>query len=275
MVNPRLSHSDLGALSLKRRTSRELIYLCPFCDDRRGHLYVNILKGTWFCFKEGRGGYLDSSNLNSLSSQAYYKEQIVTPPPTSSHKLPPDFTPLSMNSFDPFEQLLINYLQKRYLKKEQWGLFSPGYSLIQEYWGRVIICYQNFFIARAVISSCHPPYINPPAIVKPLWFYTWSKEGSLLLVEGVFDLIKVLPLLDHKKYCGAGALLGKSISIHQRQSLQKVSKDLTLLLDKDAYLDALSLAINLSAQGFNCNVLKLSHSKDPNSCSSSKLKELL
>lgn len=46
---------DISKLSLRRR-GRELVGDCPFCQDRRHHLHVNLDKGVYHCFRCGASG---------------------------------------------------------------------------------------------------------------------------------------------------------------------------------------------------------------------------
>lgn len=49
-------------LSPRGRSGKDIIYLCPECNDRSGHLYVNYEKGYFHCFRCDFGG----RSLNKL-----------------------------------------------------------------------------------------------------------------------------------------------------------------------------------------------------------------
>lgn len=47
---------DIEALNFRRSSGQELRADCPFCSDRKGHLYVNVTKGVWHCVRCGAAG---------------------------------------------------------------------------------------------------------------------------------------------------------------------------------------------------------------------------
>lgn len=55
-------------LSKVRREGQHDVYICPFpdCGDERGHLYIHVDTGLWYCFHCGRGG-------NPLTLYAQYR----------------------------------------------------------------------------------------------------------------------------------------------------------------------------------------------------------
>jgi DNA primase len=34
----------------------DLVYLCPLCEDRKGHMQLSVRRGIWHCYRCGRGG---------------------------------------------------------------------------------------------------------------------------------------------------------------------------------------------------------------------------
>jgi len=51
---------ELLKINIRKKEGRELIALCPFCDDSSGHLYISTDKPVYHCFKcESKGDYLD------------------------------------------------------------------------------------------------------------------------------------------------------------------------------------------------------------------------
>jgi len=51
---------DLLKINIRKKEGRELIALCPFCNDSSGHLNISTDKPVYHCFKcESKGDYLD------------------------------------------------------------------------------------------------------------------------------------------------------------------------------------------------------------------------
>ncbi|MHB8927798.1 MAG: DUF3854 domain-containing protein [Bacillota bacterium] len=58
---------DITTLSLRRR-GRELVGDCPFCQDRRHHLHVNLAKGVYHCFRCGASGKVKGGDKSPAKS---------------------------------------------------------------------------------------------------------------------------------------------------------------------------------------------------------------
>lgn len=54
------------------RSNEDIIYVCPQCDDKSGHLYVNYNKEKWHCFKCNAGGKRLESLLRMLHIEIGY-----------------------------------------------------------------------------------------------------------------------------------------------------------------------------------------------------------
>lgn len=69
-VLPRLNLSEV------RRSGAHNIYLCPFCGDEKGHLYVNMDSGLWCCFLCGEKGnpLVLYAKCRNISNRQAYKE---------------------------------------------------------------------------------------------------------------------------------------------------------------------------------------------------------
>lgn len=61
---------DMTALNFKSASGQELRADCPFCNDRKGHLYVNLSKGVWHCVKCHASGWVDVNGNVRLSGYA-------------------------------------------------------------------------------------------------------------------------------------------------------------------------------------------------------------
>lgn len=52
-----LEAAEMCGLNLIKNRGDEVIALCPFCNDRSGHLYLNPDKNAYHCVRCGEGGY--------------------------------------------------------------------------------------------------------------------------------------------------------------------------------------------------------------------------
>jgi DNA primase len=136
---------------------------------------------------------------------------------------------------------VMRYLSNRRIGPEIIEKFDIGYTVIGEFENRIIIpSYDafgelNYFIARAFSNRAKPKYLNPEAEKQEIIFsenkINW--DSTIYLVEGVFDHI-VIP--------NSIPLLGKFISPKLFNEIyNKASANIVIVLDSDAYDDALEL----------------------------------
>lgn len=57
MIAEILEAAEMCGLDFIKDNGDELIYRCPFCGDKSGHLYVNPAKNVYHCVRCGEGGY--------------------------------------------------------------------------------------------------------------------------------------------------------------------------------------------------------------------------
>ena len=260
--------------SLKK--SNEYMWWSPFTQHHKPKLQVNIQTGKWHCwvsnqgghnlyqlFKKVGAGYNDFKELNKLLGDvSYYKKDNDTT--TDDVRLPQEYKSLS----DPFDTSLIKehairFLRKRGITKEDIIRYNLGYCSEGKYNNRIIIpSYDskgqlNYFVGRDFYSS-NFKYMNPPNVAKDVigfdLYVNWSLP--IILVEGVFDAMSVKS--------NSIPLFGKTILPKlYKKIVEKKVKDIFIILDSDAFDDAIRMTEKFVNEGINVNFVKLD-GQDPN-----------
>jgi len=213
-------------------------------------------------FKKVSAGYNDFKELNTLlGDTSFYKKDDDTK--SEVIQLPKEMKSLS----DPFDTSVIKehairFLRKRGFNSEDIERYNLGYCSEGVYNNRVIIpSYDsdgklNYFVGRDFYNS-NFKYKNPPFpkdVVGFDLYVNWSLP--IILVEGVFDAMSIKS--------NAIPLFGKSI-------LPKLSKKITekrvnsifIVLDGDAFNDAIQMVEKFTDNGISVNFVKLD-GNDPN-----------
>ena len=260
--------------SLKK--SNEYMWWSPFTQHHKPKLQVNIQTGKWHCwvsnqgghnlyqlFKKAGAGYNDFKELNKLLGDvSFYKKDNDTT--TDDVRLPQEYKSLS----DPFDTSLIKehairFLRKRGITKEDITRYNLGYCQSGKYNNRIIIpSYDskgqlNYFVGRDFYSS-NFKYMNPPNVAKDVigfdLYVNWSLP--IILVEGVFDAMSVKS--------NSIPLFGKTILPKlYKKIVEKKVKDIFIILDSDAFDDAIRMTEKFVNEGINVNFVKLD-GQDPN-----------
>ena len=260
--------------SLKK--NNEYMYWSPFTQHHKPKLQVNIQTGKWHCwvsnqgghnlyqlFKKAGAGYNDFKELNKLLGDvSFYKKDNDTT--TDDVRLPQEYKSLS----DPFDTSLIKehairFLRKRGITKEDITRYNLGYCQSGKYNNRIIIpSYDskgqlNYFVGRDFYSS-NFKYMNPPNVAKDVigfdLYINWSLP--IILVEGVFDAMSVKS--------NSIPLFGKTILPKlYKKIVEKKVKDIFIILDSDAFDDAIRMTEKFVNEGINVNFVKLD-GQDPN-----------
>jgi len=260
--------------SLKK--SNEYMWWSPFTQHHKPKLQVNIQTGKWHCwvsnqgghnlyqlFKKVGAGYNDFKELNKLLGDvSFYKKDNDTT--TDDVRLPQEYKSLS----DPFDTSLIKehairFLRKRGITKEDIIRYNLGYCSEGKYNNRIIIpSYDsrgqlNYFVGRDFYSS-NFKYMNPPNVAKDVigfdLYVNWSLP--IILVEGVFDAMSVKN--------NSIPLFGKTILPKlYKKIVEKKVKDIFIILDSDAFDDAIRMTEKFVNEGINVNFVKLD-GQDPN-----------
>ena len=260
--------------SLKK--SNEYMWWSPFTQHHKPKLQVNIQTGKWHCwvsnqgghnlyqlFKKAGAGYNDFKELNKLLGDvSFYKKDDDTT--TDDVRLPQEYKSLS----DPFDKSIIKehairFLRKRGITKEDITRYNLGYCQSGKYNNRIIIpSYDskgqlNYFVGRDFYSS-NFKYMNPPNVAKDVigfdLYINWSLP--IILVEGVFDAMSVKS--------NSIPLFGKTILPKlYKKIVEKKVKDIFIILDSDAFDDAIRMTEKFVNEGINVNFVKLD-GQDPN-----------
>ena len=260
--------------SLKK--SNEYMWWSPFTQHHKPKLQVNIQTGKWHCwvsnqgghnlyqlFKKAGAGYNDFKELNKLLGDvSFYKKDDDTT--TDDVRLPQEYKSLS----DPFDKSIIKehairFLRKRGITKEDITRYNLGYCQSGKYNNRIIIpSYDskgqlNYFVGRDFYSS-NFKYMNPPNVAKDVigfdLYVNWSLP--IILVEGVFDAMSVKS--------NSIPLFGKTILPKlYKKIVEKKVKDIFIILDSDAFDDAIRMTEKFVNEGINVNFVKLD-GQDPN-----------
>ena len=260
--------------SLKK--SNEYMWWSPFTQHHKPKLQVNIQTGKWHCwvsnqgghnlyqlFKKAGAGYNEFKELNKLLGDvSFYKKQDDDTP--DAVRLPQEYKSLS----DPFDTSLvkehaIRFLRKRGIDKEDIIRYNLGYCQSGKYNNRIIIpSYDskgqlNYFVGRDFYSS-NFKYMNPPNVAKDVigfdLYVNWSLP--IILVEGVFDAMSVKS--------NSIPLFGKTILPKlYKKIVEKKVKDIFIILDSDAFDDAIRMTEKFVNEGINVNFVKLD-GQDPN-----------
>ena len=256
--------------------TNEYMYWSPFVQHHKPKLQVNIQTGKWHCwvsnqgghnlyqlFKKAGAGYNDFKELNKLLGDvSFYKKDDDTT--TDDVRLPQEYKSLS----DPFDTSLIKehairFLRKRGITKEDITRYNLGYCQSGKYNNRIIIpSYDskgqlNYFVGRDFYSS-NFKYMNPPNVAKDVigfdLYINWSLP--IILVEGVFDAMSVKS--------NSIPLFGKTILPKlYKKIVEKKVKDIFIILDSDAFDDAIRMTEKFVNEGINVNFVKLD-GQDPN-----------
>ena len=256
--------------------TNEYMWWSPFVTHHKPKLQVNIQTGKWHCwvsnqgghnlyqlFKKAGAGYNDFKELNKLLGDvSFYKKDDDTT--TDDVRLPQEYKSLS----DPFDKSIIKehairFLRKRGITKEDITRYNLGYCQSGKYNNRIIIpSYDskgqlNYFVGRDFYSS-NFKYMNPPNVAKDVigfdLYVNWSLP--IILVEGVFDAMSVKS--------NSIPLFGKTILPKlYKKIVEKKVKDIFIILDSDAFDDAIRMTEKFVNEGINVNFVKLD-GQDPN-----------
>ena len=217
------------------RNPDEIQFCCVYCGDEHYHLYVNIKKNVFHCFKCGASGKTNAT-LEHISAVHLTQFNYKTEGPPLPIKLPPAhpniLPPLAL------KHLVDRNIYESDVKRHTIYAASP-YS---KYFSRLILPYHpkagfaSYFVARSYTGLAFPKYLNPPGSKKVVFFSPqipdvnfpqyWGLD-ELVLVEGVFDMVKA------SRHGPSGAILGKELKHNQARVIVAGFSRVYLLLDND------------------------------------------
>ena len=259
--------------SLKK--SNEYMWWSPFVQHHKPKLQVNIQTGKWHCwvsnqgghnlyqlFKKVGAGYEDFKELNQLLGETSFYQKD-TDKKSEIIQLPQECKSLSdKTDTSIIKQHALRFLRKRGITSEDIKRYNLGYCSEGVYQNRIIIpSYDsigklNYFVGRDFYASTLK-YKNPPIPKDVIGFdlyVNWSLP--IILVEGVFDAMSIKN--------NSIPLFGKTIlpKLYGKIIENKV-KDIFIILDSDAFDDAIQITEKFVNEGISVNFVKLD-GKDPN-----------
>ena len=257
--------------SLKK--NNEYMWWSPFITHHKPKLQVNVQTGKWHCWVSNQGGHNlfqlfkrvgatkpDYQSLSKLLGETIFVKQDV--PGQQDIRLPDEYKSLSEPHTSIIRDHALLFLKKRGITSEDIKRYNIGYCTEGEYQNRIIVpSYDehgklNYFVGRDFYASTLK-YKNPPISKDIIGFdlyVNWSLP--IILVEGVFDAMSVKN--------NSVPLFGKTIlpKLYQKIVEKKV-KDIFIVLDSDAFDDAIQMTEKFVNEGINVNFVKL-NGKDPN-----------
>ena len=259
--------------SLKK--NNEYMWWSPFVSHHKPKLQVNIQTGKWHCwvsnqgghnlyqlFKKVGAGYQDFKLLNQLLGETSFYQKD-TDKKSEVIQLPQEMKSLSdKKDKSIIKEHALRFLRKRGITSEDIKRYNLGYCSEGVYQNRIIIpSYDsigklNYFVGRDFYASTLK-YKNPPIPKDVIGFdlyVNWSLP--IILVEGVFDAMSVKN--------NSIPLFGKSILPKlYGKIVEKKVKDIFIILDSDAFNDAIQMTEKFVNEGISVNFVKLD-GKDPN-----------
>jgi len=242
--------------------SDEFVIPCPYCPDgdhpTHSHCFLNPEKEVYHCFRCGASGSLRALLRDSGVDETIIEEMRLGAPKPDAflhQPIPFDFKPIGLSGLFS-ERKAVEYLKARDLDESAFTKYDIRYTNTGRYGGRVIIpIYESrrmvCFVARAVFKSLYPKYLYPHrgetilTAGEAIFGYEGYSTKKVLLVEGVFDAISVRKKLGTDEF-NIMAILGKSLSNYQAAKLWRLpTSAFYIMLDKDARVDAITLATKL------------------------------
>ena len=259
--------------SLKK--SNEYMWWSPFITHHKPKLQINIQTGKWHCWVSNQGGHnlfqllkkvgagrQDYQTLSKLLGETTFYNNDKDNAGKQDITLPKEFKSLAEPHNSILRDHAMLFLKKRGITQEDIVRYNLGYCIEGEYQNRIIIpSYDsngklNYFVGRDFYASTLK-YKNPPIPKDVIGFdlyVNWSLP--IILVEGVFDAMSVKN--------NSIPLFGKSILPKlYGKIVEKKVKDIFIILDSDAFNDAIQMTEKFVNEGISVNFVKLD-GKDPN-----------
>jgi len=224
-----------GKYNLEINTEQE-VFNCWKCEEPKfsGHLsqLVRIFgtKADYDLYKSYAGSFYD--RFTSFEKKDNIEEEIDL-----TIELPREF--ISFHDMENENQDHINaymyMVNERKIAREELLKYRMGFCIDGKYAGRIIIpSYDqdgmvNYFVGRSFKKSLKPPYINEGYI-------NW--DSTIYIVEGVFEMFSLV---------NGAPQLGKTLSKRMVSLLSERKPNVVIVLDPDAYINAIRIFQTLSA----------------------------
>lgn len=251
----------------------EHYFHCPFCHHSNNKFAVNVVKTVYHCWHCNKSGSLFSlfkrigaSKTHTtelyklLSGRVQYRFDDTTTGEVLV--LPDEYKPMWRPEETFAYRNALSYLKRRNISGYDILRYQIGYAETGPYANRIIIPSfdadnnLNYFVTRDIYDASPRKYMNPKTSKNIVAFenqINWSLP--VVLCEGVFDAIAIRR--------NAIPLLGKfpSNRLIATMLMEKV-KDVYIVLDKDAEMNALQIEQELSLHELNVRFVNL-NGKDP------------
>jgi len=235
---------------------------CPLCEertgkvDRKGALSINVHSGVYYCWKCGATGCIREGEREVRDAPPERKVEAFSPPE--------EFTPIlePALSLDPARI----YLEGRGLALEMLALAGVGACSWGRYARWVVVPVLGAeggrglgWVGRTWVKGVEPTYYYPVGMARGSVLYnqgalTAESDGPVYVVEGVFDALALGQ--------DAVAVLGKASENHV-EMLAGCQRPVVVVLDGDAWLEGLALAMRLRLHGQRAGSVRLPPKTDP------------
>ena len=266
----------LGNYHKHYKNKGQISFDCPVCSDikgldsgdGKGNLEINYNHHVYKCWACSEA-YGTHGTINKLirkyGNRSHLKQYRLVIPDDKKRiiinnenvidGLPKEFTPLDIirDNFD--YKKAIDYLKKRNIGIELIKKYNLGYAVTGDYRGRIIFpSYDendeiNYYLGRSYDQYTKLKYKNPEVSKMEIIFnegkINW--DSNLYLVEGVFDHIAIPNSIP---------MLGKVLNdLLFQKIMNKLEGKIIIVLDADAYQDALKLYKRLNSTRLRNKVL--------------------
>lgn len=271
----------LGSPRKHSETRCQIAFDCPECSaekgmidgDGKGKLEINYAKDVykcWVCYQQnGTHGSITKLIKNYGNDKLLEEYRIFKPDKVRQYEkkerindLPESYQKLSELSSGYHYSKAMLYLSKRRITPDMIERYGIGVCSSGLYKDRIVIpSYDlygdiNYFVTRAYDSKNFMKYLNPEVDKTQMIFneklVSW--DSTIYIVEGVFD---------HMVVPNSIPILGKFISDKLlKMLLEKASANVVVLLDDDAYNDAVELYKTLNVDNLYGRIRIIKMPKD-------------
>jgi len=295
--------TNVGVIQAEIDNGEELRVLCPFCDDRKGKMYINTEKRTVFCQRCRYGvgiGFLKFM----ADAEGIPKHQVVLRLMQSALHIEGSVDSLLdriLNSGDELGEVDNSGVEKahsiclpegsvRLFRGIRTGLAQRAERYLRSrlsaeqcrrdkfYLWRCRVLIPTYFagelvtwVARDLTGKSSRKYMTPTGVSQGLWIFGWDRIRNLdrvVVVEGCFDAYAV-----ERAGYPACASFGKHLTKVQCDLLSRFER-ITILYDQDAISSARESALQLERFGVDVRVGILHHG-DPDSYSEDDLSDVI
>lgn len=201
----------------RRINSKDLLCRCWICEDRTGHLELDVVSRVWYCHRHHQGGkFKKLPNLvgDALNSEERPKQVQETEIFTSAWEDEPSMRYLYSRGLT---DKLIQKLSPCLRTGDSWRVYFPvsdDRGIVRAYVGRSRIrCKQRYM----TVQLQRPAY--------PFWGVNHLNTKDIYIVEGIFDAVWSNDRL---------ACLGHGLNARHMEVLRSLSPEsLTLAFDHD------------------------------------------